>query len=138
MPEVVICLPLRSPVGRFGGARKTVPVEKLAATVLGALVERSGIDPGHIDDVILGQEYPNGEAPALGRVAALDAGRVIDVPGMQLDRRCGSGLQAILTAAAHVSSGAADLIVAGGADSMSNAEFYTNPSPRYGIRGDGV
>ena len=91
MPEVVICLPLRSPVGRFGGALNTVPVEKLAATVLGALVERSGIDPGHIDDVILGQGYPNGEAPALGRVAALDAGLGIDVPGMQLDRRCGSG-----------------------------------------------
>lgn len=138
MPDAVICLPLRSPVGRFGGALKTVPVESLAATVLTALVERSGIDPQHIDDVILGQGYPNGEAPALGRVAALDAGLGIDVPGMQLDRRCGSGLQAILTAAAHVSSGAADLIVAGGADSMSNAEFYTNPSPRYGIRGDGV
>lgn len=138
MTDAVICLPLRSPVGRFGGVFKSVPVEALAATVLRTLVDRSGIDPRHIDDVILGQGYPGGEAPALGRIAALDAGLGIDVPGMQLDRRCGSGLQAILTAAAHVSSGGADLIVAGGAESMSNAEFYTNPSPRYGIRGDGV
>ena len=138
MPDAVICLPLRSPVGRFGGVFKSVPVETLAATVLRTLVDRAGIDPKNIDDVILGQGYSNGEAPALGRVAALDAGLGIEVPGMQLDRRCGSGLQAILTAAAHVSSGAADLIVAGGAESMSGAEYYTNPSPRYGIRGDGV
>lgn len=138
MPDAVICLPLRSPVGRFGGVFKSVPVETLAATVLRTLVDRAGIDPKNIDDVILGQGYSNGEAPALGRVAALDAGLGIEVPGMQLDRRCGSGLQAILTAAVHVSSGAADLIVAGGAESMSGAEYYTNPSPRYGIRGDGV
>ncbi len=130
MLDAVICHPLRSPVGRFGGAFRSVPVDSLASTVLSALVERSGIDPHHIDDVILGQGYPSGEAPALGRIAALDAGIGVDVPGMQLDRRCGSGLQAILTAAAHVSAGAVDVVVAGGVDSISNDEYYTNPSPR--------
>lgn len=138
MSDAVICLPLRTPVGRFGGVFRDIPVETLASGLLAELVERAGIDPAVIDDVVLGQGYPGGEAPALGRVAALDAGLGIDVPGMQLDRRCGSGLQAIVTAAAHVATGAADLVVAGGAESMSGVEFYTHPSPRYGIRGDGV
>ncbi|MGN0100157.1 acetyl-CoA C-acetyltransferase [Dietzia sp. CH92] len=138
MTDAVICSPLRTPVARFGGAFKDIPVETLAATVIRALVERTGIEGSLIDDVVLGQGYPGGEAPALGRVAALDAGLGIDVPGMQLDRRCGSGLQAVLTAAMQVSTGACDLVVAGGAESMSGVEFYANPSPRYGIRGDGV
>lgn len=135
--DAVICSPLRTPVARFGGALKTLPVEVLAETVIRGLVARTGIEGAQIGDVILGQGYPGGEAPALGRVAALDAELGIDVPGAQVDRRCGSGLQAVLNAAMQVQTGASDVVVAGGAESMSGAEYYTHPSPRYGVRGDG-
>ncbi|MDV6279699.1 acetyl-CoA C-acetyltransferase [Rhodococcus jostii] len=138
MRDVVICEPLRTPVGRFGGVFKDITPQSLAATVLTALVERTGIEGSQIDDVILGQASPGGEAPAIGRIAALDAGLGIDVPGMQVDRRCGSGLQAVITAVLQVASGGNDLVLAGGAESMSQAEFYTNPNIRWGVKGEGV
>jgi acetyl-CoA acetyltransferase family protein len=122
--EAVICAPLRTPVGRFGGVFRDVPAVRLARTVIEALIERTGLDPAAVDDVILGQCYPNGEAPAIGRVAALDAGLPVDVPGWQVDRRCGSGLTAVVTAAMQVQTGASDLVLAGGAESMSQVEFY--------------
>ncbi|HUN37321.1 MAG TPA: acetyl-CoA C-acyltransferase, partial [Trebonia sp.] len=106
MQDAVICEPLRTAVGRYGGALKDVTPTELGATVLRALVDRTGIDPSVVDDVIWGQCYPNGEAPAIGRVVALDAGLPISVPGLQLDRRCGSGLQAVLDAAMRVQTGA--------------------------------
>ncbi|QZS59637.1 acetyl-CoA C-acetyltransferase [Rhodococcus opacus] len=138
MRDVVICEPLRTPVGRFGGVFKDITPQSLAATVITALVERTGIEGGQIDAVILGQASPGGEAPAIGRIAALDAGLGIDVPGMQVDRRCGSGLQAVITAVLQVASGGNDLVLAGGAESMSQAEFYTNPNIRWGVKGEGV
>lgn len=122
--EAVICEPLRTAVGGYGGVLRTVPVEALAATVIRAVVERSGLDVERIDDVVLGQGYPNGEAPALGRVAALDAGLPVTVPGAQVDRRCGSGLQAVIDAAMRVQTSAADVVLAGGAESMSQVEHY--------------
>src|SRR5712664_2287837 len=122
MREVVICSPVRTPVGRFGGVFKDVPAQRLAATVITELLKRTGAD--QIDDVILGQCYPSGEAPAIGRVAALDAGLPVDTPGSQLDRRCGSGLQAIINAVLQVRSGACDTVIAGGAESMSQVEYY--------------
>ena len=109
--DVVICEPLRTPVGGYGGVLRDVPAAELAATVIRALLARTGIEPGDVDDVILGQCYPNGEAPAMGRVAALDAGLPVEVPGLQLDRRCGSGLQAVLNAAMQVQTGVSDLVV---------------------------
>jgi acetyl-CoA C-acetyltransferase len=132
--DVVICEPLRTPVGGYGGVLRDVPAAELAATVIRALLARTGIEPGAVDDVILGQCYPNGEAPAIGRVAALDAGLPVEVPGYQLDRRCGSGLQAVLNAAMQVQTGVSDLVLAGGAESMSQAEFYTT-GIRWGVRG---
>ncbi len=135
--DIVICEPLRTPVGAYGGVFADVPVTTLAATVLTELVDRTGLDGGDIDDVILGQCYPNGEAPALGRVAALDAGLDVRVPGQQIDRRCGSGLQAVLNAAMQVATGASRMVVAGGAESMSQAEHYAL-GLRTGIRGDGT
>lgn len=132
--DAVICEPIRTAVGGYGGQFRDVPVTTLAATVLASLVERTGIDPSLVEDVILGQGYPNGEAPALGRVAALDAGLGVEVPGLQVDRRCGSGLQAILDAAMRVQTGAADLVVAGGAESMSQAEHYLTGA-RWGLKG---
>ncbi|MFI8975631.1 acetyl-CoA C-acetyltransferase [Nocardia asteroides] len=136
MPEAVICEPLRTPVGRFGGVFEAVAPQDLAATVIRELMARTGLDGGHIDDVILGQSSPNGEAPAIGRVAALDAGLGIGVPGVQVDRRCGSGLQAVLQACMQVQSGGSDLVLAGGVESMSRTEFYATDI-RWGIRGDG-
>lgn len=133
--DIVLCSPLRTPVGRYGGVFTDVPVQELAATVVRAVIERTGLDPKDVDDLILGQASPNGAAPALGRVVALDAGLGESVPGMQLDRRCGSGLQAIGTAAAHIASGAADLIIAGGAESMSRTEYTVDADVRWGKKG---
>jgi acetyl-CoA C-acetyltransferase len=104
---------------------RDVETSTLAATVLKALISRSGITAKEVDDVIFGQCSPNGEAPAIGRVAALDAGLPITSPGIQVDRRCGSGLQAVIYAAMSVQTGACDLVIAGGAESMSQAEYYS-------------
>jgi acetyl-CoA C-acetyltransferase len=137
MPEAVICAPLRTPVGRFGGVFRDVPAAALAATVIAELVRRTGISGADVDDVILGQASPNGESPAIGRVAALDAGLGITVPGQQIDRRCGSGLQAVIHAVLQVESGGSELVLAGGVESMSQAEFYAT-GMRWGVRGDSV
>jgi acetyl-CoA C-acetyltransferase len=122
-------------VGRYGGVFKDLPATVLAETVLRELVKRTGIKGTDIDDVIFGQCYPNGEAPAIGRTAALDAELGVHIPGMQIDRRCGSGLQAVIDAAMRVQTGAAELVIAGGAESMSQAEHYVLGS-RFGIKGD--
>ncbi len=134
MRDAVICEPLRTPVGGFGGVFRDVPPTRLAATVIEALVQRTSLPASEIDDVILGQGYPNGEAPAIGRVAALDAGLGIDVPGLQIDRRCGAGLQAIMLGCMQVQTGASELVLAGGAESMSQAEFYAM-GIRWGVKG---
>jgi len=132
--DAVICEPLRTPVGRFGGVLRDVSAQALAATVIAELVARTGLRGEDVDDVVMGQCYASGEAPALGRVAALDAGLPIEVPGLQIDRRCGSGLQAVIYGCMQVASGAAELVLAGGADSMSQAEFYST-RPRWGVKG---
>ncbi|HLH64919.1 MAG TPA: acetyl-CoA C-acetyltransferase [Solirubrobacteraceae bacterium] len=137
MREAVICEPLRTPVGRFGGVFRDVPVTVLATTVIRAIVQRTRLPVEQIDDVLLGQGYANGEAPALGRVAALDAGLPVEVPGLQIDRRCGSGLQAVIEGAMQVQTGAADLVLAGGAESMSQAELYS-VQLRWGARSGGA
>jgi acetyl-CoA C-acetyltransferase len=137
MRDALICEPLRTPVGRFGGIFRDVPVTALATTVITAILERTGLPKDQVDDVLLGQGYANGEAPALGRVAALDAGLPVSVPGAQIDRRCGSGLQAVIEAAMQVQTGAADVVLAGGAESMSNAELYSTQL-RWGARSGGA
>jgi len=124
---------MRTPVGTFGGSLRDVPLEELAAGVIKAVVAGSGVDPELIDDVCLAQAYANAETPCVGRWAALHADLPITVPGLQLDRRCGGGLQAIVTAAMMVQTGAADVVLAGGVESMSNAEHYTT-SMRWGAR----
>ncbi|MFD4669950.1 acetyl-CoA C-acetyltransferase [Lentzea sp. NPDC058450] len=137
MTDVVICEPLRTPVGRFGGALSSLSAADLATAVLTELVRRTGLGEGDVDDVVLGQSYPNGESPAVGRIAALDAGLGVGVPGLQIDRRCGSGLQAVLYAAAQVATGAANVVVAGGVESMSQVEHYAL-GLRAGVRSGGV
>jgi acetyl-CoA C-acetyltransferase len=123
MREVVVCSPIRTPVGRFGGVFRDVGAAELAATVIRALVDRTGVDPADVSDVILGHCYPSGEAPAIGRVAALDAGLPVEVGGIQIDRRCGSGLQAVINAVMQVATGASDAVIAGGTESMSGVEY---------------
>ncbi|HEY8764641.1 MAG TPA: acetyl-CoA C-acetyltransferase [Solirubrobacteraceae bacterium] len=137
MRDAVICEPLRTPVGRFGGVFRDVPAAQLASTVISALLARTELPPEHIDDVLLGQCYPNGEAPAIGRVAALDAGLPVAVPGLQIDRRCGSGLQAVIEASMQVQTGAADLVLAGGVESMSSVELYST-AIRWGVKSGGA
>ena len=137
MREVVICEPIRTPIGRYGGMFKSLTAVDLAVTALKGLLDRTGIAPEVVQDVILGHCYPNSEAPAIGRVVALDAGLPVTVPGMQVDRRCGSGLQAVIQACLQVSSGNNDLVVAGGAESMSNVAFYSTDM-RWGPPRDGV
>lgn len=135
--DAVIVCPVRTPVGRYGGVFSRIPAAELASTAIRAVLDRTGVPPEQIDDVLFGQCYPNGEAPAIGRVAALDAGLPVDVPGLQVDRRCGSGLQAVIDAAMRVQTGAADIVLAGGAESMSLVEFYSDQL-RWGVRGGGV
>ncbi|MDN5858774.1 MAG: acetyl-CoA C-acetyltransferase, partial [Pseudonocardia sp.] len=139
MRDAVICEPVRTPVGGFGGSLRDVPAHELAATVVRAVIERTGLAGDVIDDLVLGHCYPTSDAPAIGRVAALDAGLPVTVAGSQLDRRCGSGLQAVLNAAMAVQTGVAEVVLAGGAESMSNAPFYST-SMRWGAassRGSG-
>ena len=132
--EVVICDPVRSAVGRMGGALRDIPPERLGAAALRGLLNRTGLAADVVDEVIVGNCYPTMDAPAIGRVIALDAGLLATTAGLQLDRRCGSGLQAVIDAVSRVQDGACELVVAGGVESMSRAAFYTTDG-RYGIRG---
>ena len=135
MQDVVICEPLRTPVGRFGGALKSKSAAELGTAVVEGLMQRTGLPGEAVEDVIFAHCYPTMDAPAIGRVIALDAGLPIEVPGLQIDRRCGSGLQAVIYAAMTVATGGAELIVAGGAESMSNVGFFTD-AVRWGRQGD--
>ncbi|AHH18134.1 putative acetyl-CoA C-acetyltransferase [Nocardia nova SH22a] len=137
MRDVVICEPVRTPIGRYGGVLAALTAAELGVVALRGLLERTGISPDLIEDVILGNCNPNSEAPALGRVVALDAGLPVTVGGMQLDRRCGSGLQSVIQAVLQVGSGANEIVVAGGAESMSNVPFYSTDI-RWGAARTGV
>ncbi|MBO0803002.1 MAG: acetyl-CoA C-acetyltransferase [Nocardiopsaceae bacterium] len=123
--DVVVCEPVRTAVGGYGGALKSVSAIDLGVAAMTGLLTRTGLDPAEVDDVILGHGYPTSDGPPIGRVVALDAGLPVTAGGQQVDRRCGSGLQAVLNAVMQVGSGADDLIVAGGAESMSNVAFYS-------------
>jgi len=135
MRDAVICEPLRTAVGRYGGQFKDVSAHHLGATVVAGLLARTRLPPHEVEDVIFAQCYPSMDAPALGRVVALDAGLPVETAGLQIDRRCGSGLQAVIYATMQVATGSSELVIAGGAESMSNAPFYST-SGRWGIKGD--
>jgi acetyl-CoA C-acetyltransferase len=135
MRDAVICEPVRTPIGRYGGMFSSLSAVELGVAALQGLLDRTGIAPETVQDVILGHCYPSSEAPAIGRVVALDAGLPVTVPGMQVDRRCGSGLQAVIQACLQVGNGDNDLVVAGGAESMSNVPFYSTDMRWGGARG---
>jgi acetyl-CoA C-acetyltransferase len=135
MENVVIVTGLRTPIGSFGGILRDIPVYRLASLVLNESVKKAGIDPSWVDDVIMGQSYQNGECANAARMALLDAGWPEEVPGVTIDRRCCSGLDAIFFGAMKIETGNADVIVAGGMDSMSQAELYIPGEIRWGIGG---
>ena len=135
MREAVICEPVRTPIGRYNGMFKSLTAVELGVVALQGLLARTGVTPETVEDVIVGHCYPSMEAPAIGRVIALDAGLPVTVPGMQIDRRCGSGLQAVIQAAMQVASGNNDVVVAGGAESMSNVVFHSTDMRWGGARG---
>ncbi|MCF5511771.1 MULTISPECIES: acetyl-CoA C-acetyltransferase [Pseudomonas] len=137
MRRAAIVAPRRTPVGAFGGSLRGVPVERLGAEVVKAILAQTRLDPARIDDVVFAQSYANSETPCVGRWIALEAGLPVSVPGMQVDRRCGGGLQALVNAAMMVQTGAADVVLAGGVESMSNIEYYTTDM-RWGSRAGSV
>ena len=123
MKDALIVSPLRTPIGKFGGALASLTADQLAATVIRTLVSRLNIAPDSLDEVIVSQSYANSEAPCMGRYAALLADLPIEVPGYTLDRRCGSGLQAIADAAMRIQIGHAEAVMVIGVESMSNIEY---------------
>ncbi|MBP2650467.1 MAG: Acetyl-CoA acetyltransferase [Firmicutes bacterium] len=131
MQEVVIVSAVRTAIGKIGGTLKSVLPEDLAQVVVREAINRAGIEPSLIDEVILGQTKQSADAPNIARVAALKAGIPIEVPAYTVMRQCGSGLQAVNNAAQAIMSGQAEIIVAGGTESMSNAPYYLRRA-RYG------
>ena len=135
MKNVVIVSGVRSPIGRYGGAVRDVPVYKFTSLVLNEVVKRAGVEPGLVDDVIMGQSYQNGECANGARMALLEAGWPHEVPGVTVDRRCCSGLDAIFFGVMKIQTGNADIVVAGGMDNMSQAELYIPGDIKWGLGG---
>lgn len=138
LKEVVIIDSVRTPIGKMGGSLKDVTVDILAATVLKEVVSRTGIDVNIIDEIILGQGKQSTDTPNLARVSSLRASFPIEIPAYTVHRQCGSGLQAVNNAVQQIQSGNGEIIIAGGAESMSTAPYYIR-NARYGFgAGNGV
>ena len=135
MKDIVIVSAARTPVGRYMGALKEVPAYDLAALILNAVVERVNLSPDLIDEVIMGQSYQNGEYVNIARMATLTAGWPESIPGVTMDRRCCTGLDVVCFAAMKIASGQADMVVAGGVETMSTAEFYLPGNIKWGVGG---
>jgi acetyl-CoA C-acetyltransferase len=135
MNQAVILSAVRTPVGRYMGALKTVEAYDLAALVIDEAIKRVNLHPDKVDEVILGQSYQNGEYVNIARMALLKAGWPESIPGITIDRRCCTGLDVVRLAAALIQSGQAEIVVAGGVESMSNAEFYLPGNIKWGIGG---
>jgi acetyl-CoA C-acetyltransferase len=135
MENVVFISCARTPIGAYGGALKDVPIYRLASLVLQEAVKKAKIDPAMIDDVVMGSAYQNGECANGARMAVLDAGWPDTVPGVMLDRRCCSGLDTLFYGAMKIQTGNADLIIAGGMESMSQGELYIPGDIKWGLGG---
>lgn len=135
MKDVVIASGVRTPIGSYGGSLRDVPVYKLASLVLNQAAAKINLDPVQVDDVIMGHAYQNGECANGARMALLDAGWPDTVPGVVLDRRCCSGLDAVFFGVMKIQTGNADIIVAGGMESMSQAEMYIPGHIKWGLGG---
>ena len=133
MREVVIVSAARTPIGSFGGSLKGVPTRKLGAIAIKGAVERAGIKPEMVDEVIMGAVLQGALGQNVARQMTLDAGLPIETPAMTINKVCGSGLRAVELAAQIIKAGDADVIVAGGAENMS-ATAYAVPAGRWGAR----
>ena len=133
MREVVIVSAARTPMGSFGGTLKDVPTRKLGAIAIKAAVERAGIKPEMVDEVIMGAVLQGGLGQNVARQMTLDAGLPIETPAFTINKVCGSGLRAVELAAQVIKAGDADIVVAGGAENMS-ATAYAMPAARFGAR----
>ena len=133
MREVVIVSAARTPIGSFGGSLKGLPTRKLGAIAIKAAVERAGIKPEMVEEVIMGAVLQGGLGQNVARQMTLDAGLPIEVPAMTINKVCGSGLRAVELAAQIIKAGDADIVVAGGAENMS-ATAYAMPAARWGAR----
>jgi acetyl-CoA C-acetyltransferase len=133
--QVFIVSAARTPIGRFGGALSTVPATELGATAIRAAVERARLDPAtiEVDDVLMGQVLQAGVGQAPARQAALRAGLPDGTSATTINRVCGSGLKAIMLAAAEIRAGDAELVIAGGMESMNQAPFLLHGA-RFGLR----
>jgi acetyl-CoA C-acetyltransferase len=131
--EIVISTPRRTAIGTFGGMLKDIPAADLGATVARDILARTGLSGEQIDQVIVGNVLQAGQGMNPGRQVALKAGLPARVPGMTINRVCGSGLQAIISAAQDVALGTSDVIMAGGIENMDQAPFLL-PKARYGYR----
>jgi acetyl-CoA C-acetyltransferase len=137
MSKVVITSAARSAIGNFGGALRTVPAYDLAAPILNEVVKRSNLEPKSVDAVILAQNYQSGEYVNIARMSLLKAGWPVEVVGFTHDRRCPGGLDAITIATMMIQTGNMDIMVAGGVESMSTAEFYLKGDIRWSLGGTG-
>ncbi len=135
MREAVIVGAVRTPVGGYMGTLREVPAYDLGALVLNEVVRRVGVDPGEVDEVVFGQSYQSGEYVNIARMSLLIAGWPERTAGITIDRRCCSGLEAICWATLMVRAGAADMVAAGGVESMSTAEFYLTGDVKWGVGG---
>jgi acetyl-CoA C-acetyltransferase len=117
------------------GALKEVAAYDLGALVLNEAVKRGGVDPGQVDEVILGQSYQSGEYVNIARMSLLKAGWKDSIPGITLDRRCCTGLDVVCYAAMEIQTGNSEIVIAGGVESMSSAEFYVPGDIKWGIGG---
>ena len=133
MREVVIVSAARTPIGAFGGSLKGVPTRKLGAIAIKAAIERAGIKPEQVDEVVMGAVLQGALGQNVARQMTLDAGLPIETPAMTINKVCGSGLRAVELAAQIIKAGDADIIVAGGAENMS-ATAYAMPAARFGAR----
>lgn len=136
--RVVIVAAVRTPIGRFGGMLADVPAADLGAAAIRAAVERAGVAPGQVDEVILGCVLQAGQGQNVARQAAIRAGLPHHIPAMTVNHVCGSGMRAVMLAARAIAGGDADVVVAGGTESMSLAPYLV-PQARRGYRmGHGV
>lgn len=133
MREVVIASAVRTPIGKFGGSLKDVPARKLGAIVIKEALNRAGVDPAMVDEVIMGCVLQGGLGQNVSRQMSLDAGLPVEVPTFTINKVCGSGLRAVELAAQIIKAGDADIVVAGGAENMS-ATAYAMPAARWGAR----
>jgi acetyl-CoA C-acetyltransferase len=135
MNRVGIVSAVRTPIGNFGGALRTVPAYRLASQILNEVINRVNLKSEMVNMVVMGQNYQSGEYVNTARFGLLLAGWPIEIPGITLDRRCPSGADAICFGKMLIDSGGNDIVVSGGVESMSTAEFYLKGDMRWSMGG---